>query len=570
MIKIKQPVLKIPNEFDIKRIDRFLIKHAEKGKEPELMNWAGQEIFYMLFYLYLFEKYKQKCLVRLDTNLGFDSSIVIKIGSSKKETETILKGNKRNFKQYAKQISNCINRNQEIIIIPVVIVFTQDELHANVLVYNSRFKHFSLFEPYGTLDLTKDIETTLFTYLISEINKYIPLNKKVTYTPSYSICPPISMQRLEETTSRIVKNEKIESRGYCAIWSLFFSELVLANPERNTKQLYSDIYNYLIMEVGMGNAADYLRYIARGYVKVVNEKLNKHFKTLYDTNMDMTNYVKFVKELPTATYVIYKIIFNVYMNVMYELQLTTIDDLYNTYEDMKKLPGYRETLKDKEHPFTIKVNIIEKIRNREIFKNITPLTGDKSRSISKPQLMIETKNEGIEESKIDSIKEISDKINHFSAPKVPQEQPKKKERKEKKEKMISKPLKTKPPCKPGKERNEKGRCVKPKSEKVKEKTEKKQKQNKTIKVIKLEKEEPGESIKNKTIKVKPPCKPGKERNEKGRCVKIKTEKQEKVKKEKSEKVKKETKNKTIKVQPPCKPGKARNEKGRCVKIENIK
>jgi len=28
-------------------------------------------------------------------------------------------------------------------------------------------------------------------------------------------------------------------------------------------------------------------------------------------------------------------------------------------------------------------------------------------------------------------------------------------------------------------------------------------------------------LKNKTLKVKPPCKPGKERNDKGRCVKIK-------------------------------------------------
>jgi hypothetical protein len=60
--------------------------------------------------------------------------------------------------------------------------------------------------------------------------------------------------------------------------------------------------------------------------------------------------------------------------------------------------------------------------------------------------------------------------------------------------------------------------------------------------------------KNKTIKVKSPCKPGKARNDKGRCVKIKTEN-------------KMLKNKTLKVKPPCKPGKERNDKGRCVKIK---
>ena len=528
MVKIKQTELKMPNDFDIKKIDRFLIKHVEKGKEPDIMNWSGREIFYMLFYLYLFEKYKQKCLVRLTTPDGFDSSIVINIGSKNKKALTIFNQNMNNFKSYALQISNCIKNNQNIILIPVVILFTKREAHANVLIYNSKFKSFSLFEPYGTINTIQDLETLLFDFLINEINKLIPSDKKVKYEPSYSVCPSFfSMQRLEETTSTIVKNVKVESGGYCVIWSLFFSELVLANPERTVKQLYSDIYGYLLIDVGMGNAANYLRYIARGYVKVVNEKLNKYFNVLYDTNMDMTHYVKFVKELPLSTYNLYNKIFNIYMTVMYELQLTTIDELYNTYELFKLEPNNKLKLKNKDDSFTIKVNIIEKIKNQEILKNITPLTKSKSISNIKNNLHID---EGVEESKIDSTKNISQKINNFSIPNLLHEEPV----------FSEKKTKIKPPCKPGKERNANGRCVKIKTEKQE----------------KVKKER-----KNKTIKVKPPCKPGKERNEKGRCVKIKTEKQEKVKKER--------KNKTIKVKPPCKPGKERNEKGRCVKIKGI-
>jgi hypothetical protein len=563
MVKIKRTNFKIPNEFDIKKIDKFIIKHAEKGREPDVMNWSGREIFYMLFYLYLFEKYKQKCLVRLNTTHRFDSSIVIHIGSKNKKPLTIFRKNMNNFKNYAQQISNCINRNQDIILIPVVILFTKNEAHANVLIYNNNFKSFSLFEPYGTLASIQEPEKLLYDFLINEINKLIPIDKKVKYEPSYSVCPNFfSMQRLEETTSKIIKNKNVESEGYCVIWSLFFSELVLANPERNTKQLYNDIYNYLLTEVGMGNAADYLRYIARGYVKIVNEKLNKYFNTLYDTNMDMSHYVKFIKRLPISTYDLYYQIFNIYMNVMYELQLTTIDELYNNYELLKKQPLNALKLKNKDDPFTIKANIIEKIRNQDFFRNITPITKSKSKSISINPESLRKIEEGVEESKIDSIKNISEKIHNLKSPQ---------------HEVIHhvKPnlSKIKQPCKPGKERNDKGRCVKIKTEKVKKQ---KSDKNKTLKVkpackpgkerndkgrcvkIKTEKVKKQKSYKNKTLKVKPPCKPGKERNDKGRCVKIKTEK---VKKQKLDK------NKTLKVKPPCKPGKARNDKGRCVKIK---
>jgi hypothetical protein len=88
------------------------------------------------------------------------------------------------------------------------------------------------------------------------------------------------------------------------------------------------------------------------------------------------------------------------------------------------------------------------------------------------------------------------------------------------------------PCKPGKERNANGRCVKIKS---------------IVDSVK--------SNSSKTIKLKP-CKPGKERNANGRCVKIKSI-VDSIKSNSS---------KTIKLKP-CKPGKERNANGRCVKIK---
>ena len=73
------------------------------------------------------------------------------------------------------------------------------------------------------------------------------------------------------------------------------------------------------------------------------------------------------------------------------------------------------------------------------------------------------------------------------------------------------------PCKPGKERNSNGRCVKIKS---------------IVDSVK--------SNSSKTIKLKP-CKPGKERNANGRCVKIKTTASKKTNKNKNKTKKNNTK-----------------------------
>jgi hypothetical protein len=56
MSKSKDYIVKIPNEFRMKNIPTFMEKTAELGKDDKLSNWTGKEVYFMLFYLYLFEK----------------------------------------------------------------------------------------------------------------------------------------------------------------------------------------------------------------------------------------------------------------------------------------------------------------------------------------------------------------------------------------------------------------------------------------------------------------------------------------------------------------------------------
>ena len=115
--------------------------------------------------------------------------------------------------------------------------------------------------------------------------------------------------------------------------------------------------------------------------------------------------------------------------------------------------------------------------------------------------------------------------------------------------------KIKQPCKQGKERNSNGRCVKIKTIKKTVPLEfvelSLSPDSNPVQILSF----PVPVLKNDKINI--PCKPGKEINSNGRCVKIKTVKNKKSKTRKLLSMKLS----------PCKPGKERNSNGRCVKIK---
>jgi len=514
---LDQPVnyINIPNEFRSENIKKFIEKKVKLGNETEILSWAGKYIIYQLFYLYLFKKYGHSCFVKTverGMELYLDISKAIPKFNPTKLNEYYNKNTikiKNQLKLNAKQILNCIKRGQIIITIPVFLNLDVGA-HANLLIYNKNFNTLSLFEPYGSFADYKydNLKDEMLEYLTNIINGGLDEDSKIIYERADVVCPTLKgFQNFEERKADIYKHPK-EGGGYCAVWSLFFTELSLANPEKSTRDLYNSALDYIINEVGEKNAGNYLRYVARGYVKIVNEKLKKYFNNLYDVDITgIDDYVNFINNLSKKTLIKYTEITDIYIEILFEEgEGDSIKNVYDTYEELIKKPEYKKLIDNPKSSFGIKYKIIKKLYNKEILK--TPTSQSQSVSFSENI----RKTEEVIENKIKEIISISDDDN---------------------ERFNDVKQKHKPSCKPGKERNEKGRCVKVKTEKIK-----------PLKVRKL---------KTEKTKIKPPCKPGKERNEKGRCVKIKTEKVRKVK--------------TEKIKPPCKPGKERNEKGRCVKIK---
>ena len=139
------------------------------------------------------------------------------------------------------ELKKCVERKIEVIPIYLKIEFNIEKKkkkgHANILIYRPFEKIVERFEPHGS--------STRFS--LSNINEKVDSRVKevferleefigdVKYVPPNEICPVVKgFQSIESQL------EKIDS-GFCAMWSLFFMEMVLYNPTKTSSEIISDI-----------------------------------------------------------------------------------------------------------------------------------------------------------------------------------------------------------------------------------------------------------------------------------------------------------------------------------------
>ena len=543
----------------LKQINDILEK-----KGNEILDWSGLYTVYRFFYIYLFKKYKHNCRLYSDRFLGIDLG------------ERFDDNLKYKLIKHAQQFKKCYDKGSDMIIIPLRYDTSPTSGHANFLLFKREPNIIERFEPYGQQIIEHSFIDYSIKYLVNEINKLI--SRPIRYTLIEESCHQIGIQHREERIEAQPKEIK-EGGGYCAIWSMFFTELSLANPSLNLKQLTDIIYS--INTPGL-----YMRDIARGYVYFFYEKMSKYFSQYLSPIMTFQKYIKNInpktsimkKHINDATNVLDEL-FNIEMELYNDPNLT-IEELKQTTSNSIKILN--------EH-YKLASNIIQKKIRKQITKNyikqdiLSKMISNKANldkftpiPIIKEQpkvLVMDVRNSII--SKIATpLVSTSSKIKLKEKIKPPCKPGKERNangrcvkiQSYKKTKILAmkpKTVKIKPPCKPGKERNANGRCVKIKGSQLVKSVK-----NIQVEQIVLPNELPSLSntisnMRNISIfpknitKIKPPCKPGKERNANGRCVKIQTNKSKKIK------------SKTLKNKPPCKPGKERNANGRCVKIKNI-
>lgn len=282
-----------------------------KNNNADLKKFSSMSIVMTLFYLYLFKKYKSNCTLVFPQDFHYRFGLVLSMK---------MPSNMMAIEEIAGQLLNCIQRGVQTIIIPVVLIF-DTVAHANVLIYRSAGHLIEHFEPHGDFYDGEDNELAFIQYelgnFIRTLNGLLRANqmREVTVYESEKVCPQrYGFQIIEELVPN--KNETIG--GYCAAWSMFFTELALANPSLSSREIVDIVY----AKVGGLNGGKYLKAVIEGYSNHVSDKLEKYYSMVFGEKMTTVEIQRrhdaATNEEKQAIYAEFRTIVQIEMKLMFE------------------------------------------------------------------------------------------------------------------------------------------------------------------------------------------------------------------------------------------------------------
>ena len=248
-----------------------IFKEAE-GNKPgkEFTQWGVNRQYFMrsMFYMYLFHKYKNSCII--DENPDCDlipdlcdqaGDMVLKIYTFKFRNATRAENKKRKdyekyLKKFAQRIQKCLKiKGRDIVVVPVRLHFPGKEdgtyendavgsTHANLIVVRKKERTIEAVEPHGeyfggSSHGGRVDPIGAYREFADIFNAALPKkerdSKPFTYLPSYMVCPRIRGVQSLEGYADIYRDTSQEGGGYCSMWSMFTTELILSNPTKTTR-----------------------------------------------------------------------------------------------------------------------------------------------------------------------------------------------------------------------------------------------------------------------------------------------------------------------------------------------
>ena len=294
---------------NLKMFDKWMSKGFVNGNIPTI-DYTSSDTISDIIQIYLHKKYKQNCPIYSIKLHSEERSVYLKkfykenqdalrnrknIHTFKEFLEDLKKINKRDYEEwdvdkFLKDIKLCLETGEKLIVIPF-----RMPTHLNMLFIKAETREIIRFEPHGSsylgTDKTAEKETNTFLEkLTTQINTYLELkpNRRFKYITPYELCPrgvnePIykgfqaldfSGKVFKDGNPTLLKNNN--KSGFCALWSWFFAECVMVNPDIPIDQVYKEADKSL-RENPMKIAT-----IIRGYFLSINEEL-KEMKEKYDS-----------------------------------------------------------------------------------------------------------------------------------------------------------------------------------------------------------------------------------------------------------------------------------------------
>ncbi len=365
-------LVKMPEPIHIKRIQAKLDLFSEKNI---IRQWPGYDMIDTLFYLYLFNKYKNNCLIKY-TGLTSKNALGIELQIKKRMSKNDKAIYQTHLQVVSKQLSDCIQRNPDSIVVPLYLKGSTGG-HANVLIYRKKDHTIEHFEPHGAYysfnnDINKLIDTKLNEF-IHILNTHLKKNNKppVKLIPSNDVCPYIyGLQALEEKSSQ--QKLPLEGGGYCAAWSMFFTELALKNPTIPSNELLNIIYNKL--DKDREKQGNYLRQIIIGYVNLIHDKIEKYFHFITGKKGSMDNIIEMLNNGHFSNLIMdYETIIHI--------QTALLNDPSLTKKRYLNILEYRKMKTTNQYDIDLINREIDTLNNMELLLNPSPVSSlSKTRS----------------------------------------------------------------------------------------------------------------------------------------------------------------------------------------------
>ena len=287
---------------------------GDKDKK-ELAAWGINRQYYLrsMFYMYLFNKYGNSCIIdenppcnKLPDICEAVGDMVLKVYGFEYEKPNSVDRIKWNAYQkylqdYAKKIHKCL-KHKKIVVVPVRLHWpgtgsyrndAQGGSHANLLVVRKSNHTVEVVEPHGSRLGTNHPRmdpNKAYTNVVAMINKTLPKRaEKYNIVFSDEVCPYLSGIQSLEGYANIFKDDSVEGGGYCSIWSMFTTEMILSNPEFTTRQVMQILLDMLYKNTGFIDHAygakvkvgNYLLLVARGYATFITKKVEQYFSDIY-------------------------------------------------------------------------------------------------------------------------------------------------------------------------------------------------------------------------------------------------------------------------------------------------
>ena len=256
----KHSEVQLQNPAILKNTQKSLQEYQNKGIQ-QILAFKGGYVISHIFYSYLLSKYKNTC-----NKIEYKPEFFINLSDQPELGTQQIKS--------AENVAHCINNDTlPMFIIPVSIYGGEEGAHANLFVYRRKFHTLEHFEPNGRELPYSNVYIDIFNAILQ---KYIDLiNSKILIKLEYigpsKICPGRGLQWLESISS-LLKTEN-EPGGYCMVWSMFFAELCLKNPDKTSNELLRYVFKTMPTN---DDKTDVLRRICQGYVHVIYDKINKY------------------------------------------------------------------------------------------------------------------------------------------------------------------------------------------------------------------------------------------------------------------------------------------------------